>query len=384
MSLVALGTAPLVYVGGANRNLVPSIASLGSTTLDAANEACFMVGYVITEDGASHTIDTTGSSSLGWRTGAVTFANAGTTVKVGLAAVDTAAGPSVRPANASDVVTFDVSKSLTGGGGGITANAWQEHVPGAGSKTIANGDLVAFVVQMTARGGAADSIIVSCAPSLVNNNLPAVTSFTGGSYADSGRIPNAVITFSDGALGFFYGGFVASVGSTTQTWNNTSGTKEYGNFIQLPVPANAYGIRLSANLAGNADVILYSSPLGTPAVEKSVSVDLNTIAVANNTSILEVLFPTPFSLAANTPYAVILKPTSATSVSMLYKTVNATAHLKAETLGLNCYAINRNAGAFAAQNSSKDLFPIGLLVGAFDAGGSTGRSIQVNNPSLVA
>ena len=36
----------------------------GAATLDAANEAVIMIGHIETSDGGSHTIDTTGSSSI--------------------------------------------------------------------------------------------------------------------------------------------------------------------------------------------------------------------------------------------------------------------------------------------------------------------------------
>ncbi len=49
--------------------------------------------------------------------------------------------------------------------------------------------------------------------------------------------------------------------------------------------------------------------------------------------------------------------------------------MTSEMLGTNGYAINRASGAFAAQNSNKDLYAVGLLVGAFDAGGSAATSV---------
>lgn len=371
MTIAALGGMPTVLMGSAHRNGILSIAALGNSTVDAANESCIMVGQVWTEDGASHTIDTSGSSSLGWRTGAVVFANAGTTVKVGLAAVDTANGPPARAVNSTNVITFDVSASFTGGGGGITADAWQTSVPTTGSKTIANGDLVAFAVQATARAGA-DGVLVSAAAHLSTNQvLPCVTNFTA-SYADAARLPNVVITFSDGTLGFFIGGYVASVGSTTQTWNSGSSPNEYGNLFQAPFPMDIYGIQVAASFAGNADVVLYTDPLGTPSAQKTVSLDLNTQGTAGNLSQFYAMFPSLYSLPANTPCAAIVKPTTVTSISMLYKSYHAAAHQKSEPFGTNGYAVNRASGAFAAQNSSKDRFIIGLLVGGFDDAVSAG------------
>jgi len=367
MTLVALDGTPLMAVGAANRQGIPGTTTLAASLLDAANEAVVMVGRIYTDDGGSHTIDTSGSSSLQWRSGAVTFANAGTTVKVGLAAVDTTTGPAVRAVNASDVITLDVSKSMAGGGGGVTANAWQTHVPDAGSKTIANGDLVAFCIQMTARGGA-DLVNVSTISELLTAVRPSVTGFLNTVYANQARQPNAIIVFSDGTIGSFWGGFVASVGNTNQAWNNASGTKEYGNLLQFPFPAKVYGITANVAISGDCDLVLYSDPLGTPVAERSVSIDLNAVAAAGTGPITE-LFSTPFSLSANVPYAAIIKPTSGTNVSAGYLTLNDAAHQKAWNNGANGYAVNRASGAFASQNSNKDRFGIGLLVGAFDAGG---------------
>lgn len=373
MAFATLDGVPMLVIGVPQRHFYPSAVAMGSTAIDAANEAVIMVGQVYTSDGGSHTIDTSGSSSLGWRCGTATFSNAGTTVKVGLAPVDTANGPSARAANTANVIDFDVFASFTGGGGGITGNAWQESVPTSGSKTVANGDLVAFAIQMTARGGTDAVNPNGINGPLTTAGLPTWSTYTGGSYATPGRLPNAVITFSDGARGYFYGGYVAS-GISSTTWNNTSGTKEYGNLIQLPFPAKAFGIVCSAAISGDTDAILYSDPLGTPSAQKTVSIDLNTVG-DSTASVHSVLFASPYSMAANTPYAAILKPTSATNISLSYKTFGATAHQNSESGG-NGYAISRNAGAFASQNSGLDRYSIGLLVGAFDdATGGGGTTI---------
>lgn len=364
MSLVALDGTPLLPIGSAARGFQPSITTLSSTTLDAALEAVIMVGYMRTSDGGSHTIDTTGSSAMEWRSGSTTFANAATSVKVGLAAVDTATGPAGRAVNVTDTITFDVSKSHTGGGGGITSSAWQTNVPDAGTKTIANGDLVAFCVQMVTRGGV-DSVLVSHSTTLGTTlSVPFVTTFTGAAYANGNVSPNAVITFSDGAKGYFFGGNVASVGLTAMTIDSDLTLKEGGNLLQFPFPVRAYGIYGAWTIAANHDVVLYSDPLGTPVAQRTITQDFNAVSstAVGNGHIL--LFSSPYDIAANTPVVAAVKA-SATAVSMNYKTFNAAAHQDSEPLGQNCYAVTRDAGAFAAQNSSKDRAAIGLLIGAF-------------------
>lgn len=372
MAITALAGTGLPFVGGAVTGGFPQAPSLQTaTTMDAANEANIFYGRIITEDGGSHTIDTTGSSSIGWRTGAVTFANGTTNLVVGLAAMNTTTGPAPRAVNVADVITFDVSRTYTSAAA-PAANSWIETVPTSGTKTIANGDLVAMCVQMTARGGA-DSVIIQAAGSLATTLFAGCTSFAGAAYSNATRQPNCVITFSDGALGFFEGGYVASVSPTAQSYNTGSASVEYGNLLQFTVPVNVYGIRGTIQIGANADaeLVLYSDPLGTPAAAKTVSIDANVVSITGSGGLYDCLFPSPYVLAANTPVAAILKPTTANNVAMSYKTFNASAHQKSDMLGASCYAVNRASGAFAAQNSSKDRFAIGLLVGAFSDGVST-------------
>jgi hypothetical protein len=381
VSLVAFDGTPLVIVGGALRNGAPSLANASSATMDAANEAAILYGRIVTSDGGSHTIDTTGSSALSWRTGSVTFANAGTTFKVGLAPLDAGVGPPARASNASDVISFDVSRSLTGGGGGITANAWQTHVPDSGSKVVANGDFLAFCVQMTARGGV-DSISMSNSPTIALGCVsPGVTTFTGGAYADNSRLPNAIITFSDGAFGYFLGGFLFTTTHNLQTWNSSSAQKEYGNYFRMPVPAKIYGIVASLQVTENTDIILYSDPLGTPVAEKTVSLDVNAVGTAQVNTWCCLPFASPYITTASQPVAGIMKPLSTTDIIANYLQLNDAAHQAAHPLGTNCYAISRATGSFAAQNASKDRYALGLLVAAFDDGAGAGGGM-IRHPGM--
>lgn len=365
MSLAAIGGTPLVVIGIPFVRSNEGLSALVGTTQDAANEACIMYGHYVTDDGGSHTIDTSGSSAIEWRSGAVTLANGASAFKVGLAAVDTANGPPGRAANAADVISFDVSRTYTSAAA-PAANSAVSSIPTAGSKTIAHGDFGAVATQMTARAGA-DSIVTNASGLAVPVPRPGVTGFTGAAYASVNAVPNAIITFSDGHLAWFYGGAVGS-GNSTQTWNSGSATKEYGNLFHLPFPVTVYGIIAACNVAGDTDFVLYSDALGTPVAERTVSADLNTVS-SSSSRYAEYLFSTPYSVAANADIAAIVKPTSGTSISATFKSYSASAHQVAEVCGTSAYAVNRASGAFAAQNSSKDRFAIGLLVGAFDAGG---------------
>lgn len=382
MALTALpGGWDIPFCPGRNATRAGFPAAASGGTLDAANEATSYIGRVVTADGGSHTIDTTGSSSIGWRSTLATFANAGTTVKVGIGTVDTGAGPAGRATAAANVITFDVAAVFTGGGGGITSAAWQTSVPTTGTKTIANGDLVAVSIQMTARAGA-DSVIAGCATFDSVMHRPVVSSYTGGVYAAVSAVPNVIITFSDGTLGWIHGGDVFNTIST-RTWNSGSATKEYGQLYQLPFPVKVYGLYGWIDPDADCDVVLYSDPLGgSPVAEKTCSIDANTTATATPRTFME-LFASPYTTTANQPLGAVFKP-GGSNVSAAYKTFASATHRVTDPYGTDGYGISRASGAFADANSGLDNYYIGLLVGAFDAGGGGGRAIQVNNPSLVS
>lgn len=351
---------PLLLSGG-------SPVAGATTTLDTVNEAVIMVGYVETSDGLPHTIDATGASSIAWTCGSRTFANAGTALKVGIAAVDTAAGPPVRAVNVANVITFDVSKTLIGGADSLTSNTGNISVPDTGSKTIANGDLVAVCIQMTARGGS-DSVIVWT--TFGSANQTTVTTLAGGIYSNSvGASPNAFITFSDGAKGWCFGSDVWSW-SGTRLWNSGGATKEYGQLYQFPFPFEIHGIYGWVGSGGVADfsLVLYSDPLGTPVAEKTVSIDGNSITGVT-ARYIEVLFPSPFTTTSDQLLAVAFKP-GASNLNAYYKTLLA-GQIGSDVWGTNGYGISRATGAFTAANSGLDQHYIGLIAGAFnEAGGA--------------
>ncbi len=370
---------PLLGIGSPMRNGVPVVAALSNTTLDAALESVQLIGHVWWADRASHTIDTTGSSSIQWRTSTVTFANGSTTFTVGIAAVDATAGPPVRAVNVADAITFDVGVTYTAPTG-VTTAAWQTSVPTAGTKTIGNGDLVAVCMQMVTRGGA-DSVLVSDGGNNFQNFArPSVTSFTGAAYANANHDPCVVLVASDGTLGYLMGSYVCSVGLGTTTWNSGSGTVEYGNLLQFPVPVRIAGFIHNLSVTADCDLVMYTDPLGTPAAARTVSLDLNQVsATAVPGYIMFTSAQGPYDLAANTPVGVIAKP-GGSNVALTFLTLNASAHQTAHSG--NGYAINRASGAFAAQNSSKDRYTIGLLLDGFSDGTGTGGAGPMMNPSL--
>lgn len=369
MALLNLDGMPVMCIGAPLRGGHRALANAGTLggALIANNAAVAMIGHVWTSDRASHTLTTGSSSSLGWRTGAVTYAGA-SVVKVGLAAVDTTSAAPGRPNNTANVVNFLCSRTITGPGG-ITANAWNEHVPDTGSLTVNNGDLLAFVVQMTTRAGSDSVIAQGVAQSVANMSFPYVSWYNATTWANTTSHPCCVITFADGVRGYFSGGYVQNGTLATSTWNSSAGTKEYGNYVRLPVPCRVYGIAGQVALTAGAtatELVLYTTPLGTPVAQRTVSLLPGQAAIATNAD-FSVLFPTPLDLDADEEVVVAFKPGTA-SISASYRTVAAALHMESDGLSYTRnYAVLRGTGSFgsATVNPQRDKYAIGVLVSAF-------------------
>jgi len=331
-------------------NSLPVINATAAV-IDAVNEAAIY-------------IDTSGSSSIGWLCSLATFANAGTTVKVGIGDVDMTNGPPGRAVNVADVITMDVFRSMVGGSGDITA-AWKEHVPTSGSKTIAHGQLVALSVQMTARGGS-DAIRLGASTTSSSVGGVYLTSFASSTYSAVTAVPNAVITYSDGTLGWFFGADIATL-IQVRTYNSGSSPNEYGQLFIPSVPMRIAGLFCWVDPDADFDLNLYSDPLGTPVRERFTSHDPNVAPAATGRRFVTI-FDSPYDADAGEAIAITVKPTSVTGVATYFKTLHNAAYRVTDPMGATGYGVSRASGAFANANSSLDHYYLGLLLGGGDDG----------------
>ncbi|MCC8976347.1 hypothetical protein [Bradyrhizobium brasilense] len=357
---------PLPYV-------VPSVGFNANFMTGNGNET-YIIGRMRTSDGNSHTIDTTGSSAIGWRNIGCVFSSGTTVLNVGLAAVDTTNGSPGRPVNSGGTTTFDVVCAHTTAGTKPGNNAWTASVPTTGSKTIADGDLVAFAVQYSALGGS-DFCQVAYGRAAGNNSVlfPFVGTYQGSFSGVQGSVPGIIVVFNDGAIGYFDASDVVSV-YNNQNWNNTSGTKEFGQLYQMPFPMKVCGMYAYMSGSGDLNFNLYSDPLGTPVAQVSHAYTNKISVTTGNPAWLYDYFPTPYNVAANQPIGAVIQPSTSTNVQLYYKTIANAAHRAADPWGTSGYGISRSSGAFANTNSSLDHYYVGLLVSAFDdaAGGGGG------------
>lgn len=378
---MALTATPLgLYFPNGGLTRFPSIST--ATTLNTATDQSVMIGHVYWEGRASSKTISSAGGQIKWLPGAsITFANGGTTVDVGIQDVDAVSGPPVRGDG-----TFDVKGTLTGGVSTITASTLNTVSMSTGSKTIAHGDLVAVVLNMTARAGA-DSIQttgnVGPSPSGLNAR-PGMTQFKSSSWTANGGVPNVFLVADDGTLGVFNSTTPITTASS-ESYGSSTNPNERGFIFQLPWDCKIDSIFTTlSNVSGNASdatIAIYSDPTGTPAVVSGTSVTIlgeNYDRTGSNL-FLEVLLASEVSLTANTDYCLAVKATGSTSVSLANYTLQDTNLRKFITGGTTLKKATRNggSGAFTAESPAVTMYQLGIRISEFNdtsagAGGSVG------------
>jgi hypothetical protein len=114
------------------------------------------------------------------------------------------------------------------------------------------------------------------------------------------------------------------------------------------------------------EAILYSDPLGTPVAERTITVDADFLGLG---FAYEEEFSSLYTLLANTPYAIALRPT--TTNTLAYTQLNfgsGNAILRTPLLfGTTCYKATRTdqTGAFGSADTT--IIPLfGVRVVGFD------------------
>lgn len=328
----------------------PLVSASGATTMDNTGESQAVIGQIEFQDGitASKTCSAAGGGKIALRINAVTaFANASTFVRVGLQDVDTVT-------TGLEDGTFDVYAEYQGGTDTLTASTWQTFTMESGSKTLALGDIVAIVIEMTARGGA-DSIGVRTGtvdPYInVGDGFP-YGSTDVGTLAKGSAILLAAIQFDDGTVGWIRGGPpVPVVTSTSQTFNSTTSPDEYiGTFVPtVPLQIRGIGMMTGGIGAGETpDLILYSDPFGSPSAIETFS--LNSILWSTGTAgFTSRQLSSVQTLTVGTAYGIALKANQNTTITTAYWDLTSGSDwLKAcWTFGTNCKYAGRTDGTGA-------------------------------------
>ena len=298
--------------------IVSSFDALNSdnsvSTIDAAGESCAVIGYVALQNGnaASKTISSAGGK-IYYRTNAITFANGSTAMSIGIQDVSATTG--------LEDNTFDVRAALVGGVDTVTANAFMAAAMTTGTKTIAHGDLIAIVFEMTARGGADSFTVDRLSPVSSFDMIPYGTGDTG-TLSKNPLFPFAMIEFDDGTVGWILGTSIPNYGRAAISYNSGSTPDEYCVTFTptFTCEIDAVGVDFSDldPATDTVEVILYTDPLGTPVATVTMTPDSDQTNQAAAGYTNNMFFLTPTTLTAGVTYGIAIRPTTTGNVQIGY------------------------------------------------------------------
>lgn len=238
-------------------------------------------------------------------------------------------------------------------------------------RSVTRGDLLAFVVEYQTFT-AADSAVVD------TMDVSTTASFDKLAYSDLSTagvwakkptaLPRMALKYNDGTYACPYGTWPI-VGFAGESFTSTSSPDEVGTLFQLPFPCKVSGVFLSADLDGDADVVLYDTG-GSAFTNGTVSLDKDVRADANN-GWLVAMFAADITLLANTDYRMSLRPSTSTAVSLGRYTTDSTAIAAAAPGGTHWRKTSRtDAGSWTDVNEANRRF-MGLIISALEDGTAT-------------
>jgi hypothetical protein len=333
--------------------------------------------------GGSKTISAAGGGLIAWRSASsAVFNNAGTQLDIGIQDLDMTI--SATPSRGDG--TFDVSATLIGGTDSLGGSGTKETAMESGSKTLNHGDFIAVAFNMVSRGGT-DSVSIGCSAMGDYNDqtksLPSVNSVTSGTWTTIlNGTPQVVIVFDDGTIGWLSEG-LPPMSQSSSTVNTGSTPDEVGNYIKLRTKVRVLGFNLDTVLANNSstfDIVIYSTPLGTPSVVTSYSLDPDQFSTSGGSG--SVLLSTPVVLTPG-EYGIILKPTTTNNITAYFYQVLTIKYMRA--FGMHeddFYAISRTdgSGAFAAWHAGtakERRVVLQLLIDMVDVAGEAQSSMGI-------
>lgn len=329
---------------------------------------------------ASATLDTTGSSSIGWSGGTNVFADALSIVRVGIQGVGTG-GPIAQPDGTwgaySQITTAAPTTPVLS-----SDNQWIVAIPTTGTSTITHGALGCVVFEFYTRSGA-DSIQINTGSNGFVGMLPTTNVLVGAGPAwqttvtlGAGQNPIVVITCSDGTIATFYGApFVGT--RAARTWTDATNPDERGTLFKVPYACKADGIWLAYRNATDATSDFTLSLTSTPTSARAdvitpIAVDASQLGPISQEGLVFINFA-EVSLAANTEYCASIKATGAGSITWNEVTLGAAAHRAFYPGGTTISATTANAGGNFAAGTTTLLHPIGVMISQdTTAAGSSG------------
>lgn len=356
----------------------PLLEQQNSATMNAAGNSAFTVGrlYLPGQTGTK-VLSAAGGGRIYWISGpGNTFANAASELRVGIQDVSSGLPDG----------TFDVYSSYVGGTDTIGNQVVHDKAMTSGSKTMANGALIAIGHTLVTRGGA-DTVAtdrLSLGSVVGNYGYPYGTA--NGSR--TAACPPYLIRFDDGTPGWVHPLpllYNMSLFSTLITYNSGSTPDEYiGTFsFAVPMRVTAVGVNvLAIGPSDPFDVILYTDPYGTPAPHETVSF---TGSADFTDGMGIVTLATPYDLQADTKIGVAVRPTSTNNIQWSHLGMGSGFdYLKqAQPFATVQMASRTNQSGAFVETQAYHLPDIVVWVSAVDNGASTGGGSTAVTPIAI-
>lgn len=348
--------------------------SSAAMLLDATGEKASCIGFVRWADGGSHTIDTSGSSAIGWygSTGTAVFDDAGSTMDIGLQGIGTG-GPAAQPDG-----TFTVYRTATAASNSTpsmtTLSSWHSlsMVGGTGSKTLADGDPVAVVWDFTNRAGS-DAVVITPTTGMpsIGTTLPVCNAYVGGAWGGNGvgNTPNITLTASDGTVGIldFQGG-VGTISSVN--WSDSNNPDERGLIFQVSqdLMIDGYGCSLRiASASSDGTLSLIENAESSRNALESYSFDAAQLNIINSEK--PFLKPcAPRLLRRGIDYCVALRATSTGDVRFQTMTLPHADFRAFFPGGTSLRSVTANGGGNFGSSSTTLMYPFFVRIARVQSG----------------
>lgn len=360
---------------------------VAGAVVDATGEKFAMIGrlYIDGRPAGAKTLSSSGGN-IQFRAGTVTWVGAsGSTLEIGIQGVASGSGPIAQPDG-----SFGAKAQLVAGSG-LSANVWNTVSMTTGTSSLTHGDLVAIVFDMTNRGGA-DTVTINAANSYeqtgaTTTGFPTCNAFVAGAWqttnsAGASRLPNAIISFDDGTLGWIDHTMPSTSPGNTETFNDTTNPDERGLIFQIPWDCKIDALWAYAGITdANSDFTLklYSDPTGTPTLVTSIAVAAENMGVAGLQGFVKGLLATEVSLTRNTSYILTVRATGSSNTRLAAFTLGNTAHRAFVSGGTTLAKGTRqnDTGAFTAESPAVTIYAMGVSISQLHDTASAGSGSYV-------
>lgn len=342
---------------------------VSTVVVDGAGKSCAYIGQIHFADGpgTSKTFSSAGGK-IYWMSGStLTWASAGSTVRVGI--------QDVNASGVNDDIWDDVYDDLVQGTDTITVVTMNTVTMSTGSRTLTHGDLIAVVIEMTVKNGT-DQVrpLYDAGVAAHAGGFPYLSNdTTGGGPSKGAGTPSVTLGMDDGTLAVLHpAACLGQIAATT--FGSGSTPDEYALVFRAP-----YRAALSALCAHVGDydasdtgsIRLYEQATSaSPVLVRSVTVPPATLAhgLAGGSTAWTVAPINEYICEPGSFYAVSYAATSAGTTALNRWTAFPPGARVFMPWGVDCWEGTRSNDAGAFTLSSTTLPRIGYLVSKIDDG----------------